>query len=142
MPRLTFPLQVGKPVIDLIVSAALPRLHLGGAQVPGGIQLRALIDTGAKRTCVDTAAVRALGLVPVMKAAIRTASTGRSAMLRDVFDVAVASAGPPNLMLASAVGALSIDLAWSPYQCLLGRDVLANCRFVYVGPAGRFDLEV
>src|SRR5438094_411584 len=36
---------------------------------------------------------------------------------------------------------LEIDLAYLGYQVLIGRDLLARCRFMYDGKARRFDLE-
>jgi hypothetical protein len=36
---------------------------------------------------------------------------------------------------------LELDLAALGYQALLGRDVLAQCRFVYDGPKGSFQLR-
>ena len=141
MPRLTFPLIAGMPLVDLRVSATLPRQRAAGVPPPPFVTLRALVDTGAKRTCVDAAAFRSLGLLPVMKTAVRTASTGRAGMTRDVYDISVATLGATPVTLAAAVAAIAIDLSWAPYQCLLGRDVLASCRFMYDGPASRFELE-
>ena len=44
-----------------------------------------------------------------------------------------------NLMIRNVSG-LEVDLAALGYEALIGRDILASCRFLYDGPRKRFRL--
>ena len=140
MLRLTRPLVAGRPVVQLSLAAG------AGTAMPSGssnlvITVPALIDTGAKQSCVDLASVGALGLAPVTTVGVRTASTGRSPLSRNVYNLSLAIGGTPPMPWMSGLRVIAIDLSWSPERFLLGRDVLARCRFEYDGPADRFTLE-
>jgi hypothetical protein len=141
MPRLTFPLVAGVPVMDLQIAAPTP--SGGGSRTPvrSGAALPALVDTGAKYTCVDAATLATLGIVPTTATTIRTASSGRSPQARPVFEISLVVPLASPLVLSDAVAVVSVDLSWSRYRCLVGRDILARCRFEYDGPAGLFTLE-
>ena len=138
MPRLTFPLVAGAPLVDLQIASASPH---PGAGLGMTVIIPALIDTGAKLTCVDASALNRLGITPARLTAIRTASTGRLPFTSAVYDVSLTVPGPPAVALTPGVGVTAIDLSWSRYKCLVGRDVLGACRFVYDGRGGRFELE-
>ena len=141
MPRLTLPLVAGVPVMDLHIAAPTP--GGGGTRTPvgTGVAIPALVDTGAKYTCVDAATLASLGVVPTTAITIRTAATGRRPQARPVYEVSLLVPLASPLVLSDAVAVVSVDLSWSRYRCLVGRDVLARCRFDYDGPAGRFTLE-
>ncbi len=143
MPRLTFPLVAGVPVLDLHVlpTAAPAGAGTAGASAAGTVTVRALVDTSATRTGIDAAALRPLGLTPVMLTGIRTASTGRVPLASPVYEVALAVPGPPPVSWMAVVRVAAVDLSWSRYKFLVDRDVLNGCRFAYDGPAGQFTLE-
>ena len=144
MPKLTFPLVAAQPIVELHLSGAAVRTSSSAttSTAPvGAVVLRALIDTGAKQTCVDAAAIAPIGLSPVTTVGLRTASTGRLPVPRDVYDLSVSIAGAVPVQWMPALRAIAIDLSWSKYRCLVGRDVLEGCRFTYDGPAGQYVLE-
>lgn len=81
--------------------------------VPPSLQLRALPDTGAEVSCVDAALIQQLGLPFV---------------------------GFVPAHLPAHGGLLELPLTSIGYQALIGRDVLARCRFLYDGPRYAFRL--
>ena len=69
----------GRPVLDLFVSASVPRiaaLEALGLTPPTPVEVRALIDTGASRSNVQRSMLNRLGLEPVGEEMVHTASTG------------------------------------------------------------------
>jgi hypothetical protein len=50
------------------------------------------------------------------------------------------SGNPRDNLVVRDLTVLEVSLAALGYQVLIGRDVLARCRFLFNGPAGRFTL--
>lgn len=93
---------------------------------------QALVDTGAGRTCIGQSVVDALSLEPITRLQIQTAGGLTDA---DVFDVHLAiqlreaAAGSDCFRstrgeLIPTVRVVKFDPGRSPYQALIGRDVL------------------
>lgn len=141
MPRLTFPLVAGVPLIDLLLVPPTSGSGTSASSTGGPVAVPAVIDTGAKFTCADEAALRSLGIGPSTVTTIRTASSGRGPQAVPVFEVSLILPVQPPAVLSGRVGVVAVDLSWSRYRCLLGRDVLVGCRFEYDGPGSRFTLE-
>ena len=138
MPRLNLPLGAGGPALDLEVTAS----NLGGPPIrPPTPTVHTLIDTGANHTCIDGGWLRAARLTLIDVKQVRTASTGRTGASFDVYEVGLVVPGNPSQLLVPAVRVLAVDLTGYRFQCLLGRDVLAGCRFLYDGLGGRIELE-
>ena len=142
MPTLTGPLSSNAALVELAVGVgAVHAAALAGVgrPVPSAVRVRTLIDTGAKRTCVDAAVIAALGIQSTDVRQVRTVSTGSAALVTRVFDVAIIG-GPVGTVLNPDLPALEADLAHHGIQCLLGRDALQSCVFTFDGPARRYSL--
>ena len=141
MPHLTLQISPGGPIVDVLVGVSHPRqqaLQRVSLQVPAAVQIRALVDTGASGTCIDPAVLTRLGLQPTGFVQIHTPSTGNQPHLASQYDVGLILLHP---MLTYTIGALPVigsALAIQGIQALIGRDVLANCLFIYDGRARIF----
>lgn len=147
MPVLTAPLQHEGPMVDVALGwsdARARQLRLALRPVPQPVTTRALIDTGAEMTCVDTGLVRALGLPAGMTVPVTLPAHG-GWMLSSVYPASLTVVHPSgntrdNLLLRD-LSVLDAPLAALGYQALIGRDVLARCRFLYNGRDDRFRLS-
>ncbi len=126
----------------LVIEIALPK-HLAeqySAQekpIPPPFRGIALVDTGASHCCVDSAAVKGLGVQPVGIQKVNTPS-GQEDQL--VYPVLINCAeGPFHYQTNTALA--SDHLAQQGIVALLGRDLLANVILIYDGPRGAFTLS-
>ncbi len=118
------------------------RAHLSPIVQP--LTVRAVIDTGAEMTCLDTALVQALrlpahGFTPANVPAIggltfQSQHDAGFAMLHP-------SGNASDNLLVGDLLILEVSLAGLGFQALVGRDVLARCRFLYDGIGDRFELS-
>jgi hypothetical protein len=99
---------------------------------------QALIDTGAKVTCIDSKIAQALDLRKTGTARMWTAGATVS---RAVYDIEVTLTSPRLYRVPAIIRALDADLWTYGIHVLIGRDVLRYCRFGYDGPAGLFTLD-
>lgn len=99
---------------------------------------QALIDTGARVTCIDSKIARALDLRKTGTARMWTAG---KTVTRTVYDIEVTLTSPRLFRVPSIIRALDADLWTHGFHVLIGRDVLCHCRFSYDGPAGVFTLD-
>ena len=142
MPILTGPLSANTALAELIIgvgavhAAALVR---AGRPVPPALVVRALIDTGAKRTCVDARVIAALDVLSTDVRHVRTVATGPMPLVTRVFNLAIMG-GPASAVINPELAVLEANLAHHGIDCLLGRDALQSCVLVYDGPARRFSL--
>jgi hypothetical protein len=100
----------------------------------------ALIDTGASRCALDRHVIAALKLEYWGTAPVLTPTTANVPVQRHIYGMrlTLGHGGPGSLV--QVVEVVESDLAHLGFSMLLGRDVLADCRFVYNGKAGTFDL--
>jgi len=143
MPHLTLPVTSDGPVVELIVGISTAReaaLKLAGKPRPSPIILRCLIDTGATGTCLDSGAIGPLGLSPTGTTPITTPSTGKTPHTCETFDVGITFYHPDSSRFFGTVPIVALDFSAQPIDGLLGRDVLANCLFVYDGAAKTFSI--
>jgi hypothetical protein len=125
--------------------SAVRTLRQAHQPVPQPLEFSALIDTGAEITCVDSAVAAAIGLrhTAVAFAFANIPATGGQAPAPryDVGLTVLHPSGAAQLHLVEKqLLVLEVPLAALGYEVLIGRDVLARCRFLYDGPAGRFRL--
>jgi hypothetical protein len=146
MPVLTLavdPFGYG-PIVDLYVGVGAARraaLREHGRPVPPPQQIRALIDTGARISCVEQSAILALGLDPTGEVSMHTASTGRQAITALTYHVDISLAGEATGTLDPDLEIVAVgDLSGIRVGMLLGRDLLDRYFLVYNGPKGQVEL--
>jgi hypothetical protein len=100
--------------------------------VPNPVRVRGLIDTGASSTCIDSGSLQSARIAS-------PAASGASSTCIDSGSLAPLGLTP--------TGTISMMTPWTgatPHVCnqydIIGRDILAQCLFVYDGQAGNFSL--
>jgi hypothetical protein len=112
--------------------------RLAGFAVPPPELAQALIDTGARVTCIDSKIARALDLRKTGTARMWTAGNN---LTRPVYDIELTLTMPRLFRVPSIIRALDADLWAHGFHVLVGRDVLRHCQFHYDGPAGMFTFD-
>lgn len=142
MPHLTLPITAGGPLLELAIGVSNSRqqaLKKAGKKVPTAVRLRGLVDTGASCTCVDPDCIASLGLSPTGQAPMLTPSTDGTPKMTYQYDVSVVLLHPG---LSRVFGDIPIaearNLRQQNIDVLIGRDVLAECLFVYDGTGEQF----
>jgi Aspartyl protease len=134
------------PVVVAIVGVSAPRMDAltkANQPVPTAQQVRALIDTGAGGTAVDSSIIQALQLVATGTVPIRTPSTGAQPHQCNQYDVGIALPMRHGLhMMNLVIPVIEANLAAQGIHVLLGRDVLANCVLTYNGLEDYFVIGV
>lgn len=133
------------PVLEVEVNLPQPLISLLSSQnepIPAPSPGVALIDTGASRTCIDSAVLSNLGINPIGVVAIGTAGGSTRCLLfpaRLSFPVV-------NLVIdfGSVVGVnlQGQTINGAPLVVLIGRDVLSRCLLIYNGAGGFFTLAL
>ena len=146
MPRIRVPIGVDGPVIDLglwIGRAAAHALIAQGQAVRSPQTIRALIDTGADRTAIHPNALALINSPPAGTIAVRRPGSTSAFRRVNLHDVRLAFNGipvsPPRAVWV-AVEVAAVVPADPNVLALIGRDMLAHCRFVYDGPKGELIL--
>lgn len=122
------------------VGASAPRVQAltqAGQPVPALVIAKLVVDTGATLTSIDTTILAQLGLPPTGKVPIHTPSTQGQPHLANQFDISLGIFG--KSAVAYYVNALPVidgGFKAQGIDGLLGRDVLAACRFTYSGEDG------
>jgi hypothetical protein len=104
---------------------------------------RALLDTGAEVTCVDTSLLQQLGLPLAQVALANVPAVGgltAGAHYHAGLTVVHPSGDPHQELVFQTLLILELPLAGLGYQALLGRDVLDRCDLLYAGRGQRFTL--
>ena len=150
MPVLALPFtpQDGVRVQSLITLSAPRLLHLRQTRqpIPAPVQVVALLDTGAERTCVDPSVVSRLNLPSCASGFILApgTATGPAVFGGSTFGYSY-EAGlvilhpvtkPPSNLIVHELEVDALPLAAFGIEAVIGRDVLASCVLVYNGPAG------
>lgn len=141
MPFLTFRnqnLQSTGPIIEVVIlppQAVIEQLQKEKKTIPSQKAI-ALIDTGASSTCISSAIVKQLGLIPFDVQRVHTAAGETEQLLYDAGVVLPIS--QPNII---SVQTPCAELDGQPFQVLLGRDILSRCSLIYNGPDNSFTLH-
>jgi hypothetical protein len=147
MPILTGWLGADGALVDVLVgwsASGAQSLRAALRPVPPASRLRALLDTGAEMSCLEVAAVGALGLpvhgmTPVNLPAAGGLSFGTQ--YEASLTVLHPSGNSAFDLVVSDLVMIELPLGPLGYQALIGRDVLAQCHFQYHGPKGKFRLS-
>jgi hypothetical protein len=149
LPHVTLQSSPGGPIIDAWIGVSLARrnaLTEAGQAVPGPVQARALIDSGASHTCVDPAILKPLSLSPTGSTKVHSPTTGAIAEDRPTYDISLVilhtlyqqGVGP---LIRNTMPVICTDLlSGQGIHVLIGRDVLQGCLFVLDGHSGTFSL--
>jgi hypothetical protein len=107
------------------------------------VQVGALLDTGAEMSCVDVSVIQQLGL-PFAGTAPANLPAHGGLTFGALHDASLTILHPSgqirDYLIVLNLSVLELSLAPLGYQALIGRDVLARCRFLYDGPNNRFRL--
>ena len=140
--------QARRAMVDVRVAVPAARalsLQSAGLQVPGPLNLRAEIDTGAGTSCVDLNVCQALNLTPFGTATFLTPSTGANPLVARLYKVHLTvlhlTGNPVQHLVLPLLTVAQANLAPLGNEVLIGRDLLALCRFLYDGQAGTFRLD-
>lgn len=144
MSLLTAQLDADGPTIRVLVGVSGPRmqaLKAAAQPVPELIVVRALVDTGASCTAVDSGVIQRLGLVPTGTIGISTPSTGGTPHQCTQYDAGIGILlDPPSLHVMLTMPVLGTSFAGQTIQALIGRDILGQGILVYNGRSGQFVL--
>lgn len=150
MPILSVPHTTGTGLrVQVQITLGRPeilRLRRAARPIPQPVQVVALLDTGAERTCVDPSVVTRLNL-PYSGVGLSNAPGVGAGMA--VFGGAVGSASyeaglvilnpilkPPSNLVVPELIVDELPVRSMGIEAVIGRDVLARCVLVYDGPAG------
>lgn len=102
------------------------------APAAGASSLRALIDTGARQSCIDSELAIRLGLPHFDRKPV--ASVGGIVMVN--FHLAQVHVPSLRFTQSGPFAAVSLLASGFKYEALLGRSFLSYVKFTYDGPAG------
>lgn len=146
MPCVNLQILANGPVIDVHIGYSTPKrqaLEAIGKQAPQPHPARLLIDTGASCTCIDSAIVKALNLEPTGSTTMHTPSTTEGNGFQcSQYDICLTI---PHSVLSRyfhAIPVVESEFAHQGIDGLLGRDVLAECVFIYNGELGIYTLSI
>lgn len=113
----------------------LPEMASGLVPPSVPVQTIGLVDTGAQGTLIDESLADELGLVAT--GALSIVATGAEAQDWPTVYCRVVLPGDSIWELTTAVG----PLLSHGFGCILGRDLLMDCRLDYDGPSESFTLS-
>jgi hypothetical protein len=147
VPRLSGLLQPEGALVAVEVGLSqteVRRLRSAFRPIPAAVALHALLDTGAECSCVDPRAVATLALPFANVGLANIPALGGLAPITqyEACLTIVHPSGDSRLnLVVDGLFLAEVPLAALGYEVLIGRDVLARCRFMYDGPGGRFLLR-
>lgn len=146
MPTLIDTLVAEGALVDVEIGLSatqIQRLRAALRPIPQPVSARALLDTGAEMTAVDSSLVQPLGL-PIRGSSMVNLPAHGGFNFSFLYDAAVTIVHPSGItsqdLAVSSTAILELPLALLGYQVVIGRDVLARCRLLYNGPRNRFRL--
>ena len=140
LPSGTILLQTG-PRVPVVLSPLEEQLQLPssrGEAIPSPVIGHALIDTGASVTCIDRDAAKKAGLAIVDSGPMHSATHANEIV--PIYAGRLSIQGLPNNIEARR--AFGANLKSQGLTALIGRDVLAQCMFVYNGIDSSFSLAL
>jgi len=132
------------PILDAYIGASQARiaaLTTAKQPIPLMEKVRALLDTGASCTCVDSTVLSKLAIPATGTTSINSTTTGATPQVVNLYDVGILIPGAisPSGATSPPLFLNTVAVAESPllkhgFQALIGRDILAFCVFHYNGP--------
>jgi hypothetical protein len=146
MPTLTAPLTPDGALVHVLVglsSSSVQAMRSALRPIPSPVPGKALLDTGAEITCIDSSFVQALSLV-LAGTTFANLPAHSGLTLGALFDVQLTIVHPsgnaPDNLTVPNLSSMELSLAHLNFQVLIGRDLLARCQFLYHGPKNDFHL--
>jgi hypothetical protein len=148
MPILKQRLEPEGAIIPLLVGlsdASVRGLRIQLLPIPQSLECRALLDSGADITCVDSRLIESMNLVQCGFSFANVPSLQEGTMLEILHDLSLTilhpSTDPRDHLLLRNWRVMELPLGSLDYQVLIGRDVLNKCQFVFDGINRRFSLR-
>lgn len=131
-------------IIEILVAVCDQQASLrqqAGQVVPSPKAVPALIDPGATHTFVDEGIVRDLALDYVSD--VTSATPGAVNVIKKSYagKIVIQGTGGNAPLELDAFQIVETDFSGTKHKAIIGRQVLASCRFVYDGKANRFSLD-
>lgn len=123
--------------IQLLITRELEsQLRESEEKVPDPVKMNAMIDTGATGTVIREGFTDKLNLNPVGISYINTPSTENFKCYN--YNVRLLF---PNRTSIDGITVIQAPLKGQHIDCLIGRDILSNAVFVYIGYTNQFTLS-
>jgi predicted aspartyl protease len=116
---------------------SLSTMEIEGKEVPQPIPCKALVDTGASGLAIDKTIAQKLGL---KRNSITENLTANGSRLAPVYLVSL-NFPATNLKSYDMLRATEVDLSKQPFQCLIGREIMANWHLHYNGQTGQVSIS-
>ncbi len=138
MPRLDATIGPDGPIIEVriwLVPADAADMAAAGLPVPQPISVRGLVDTGAEVTAIQHSLVEWMGISTLHFVEARSSVLGFDSRVAPVHQVqmtfgSLGASDPPKWRTINALG---VSVVSPGATVLIGRDLLATCRFTYDG---------
>ena len=128
------------PVLECLVGPTRSRVAAAmanGSVIPSPVAIRAVVDTGASDSVLNSSLIHRLALEPRGRTWMRIPMGEQPIETRQyAVDLLL-----PSGEVLSEVAVLAADLEGHPVQALLGRDVLSRAVLVYVGELNAYSLS-
>jgi hypothetical protein len=141
MPRLDVFFGRDGPIIDVRIWIAADLAEsraAAGLPIPAPFSVPGLVDTGAKVSAIRASIVAWMGILSIGVMEASSSVLGGESRPVSIFPVRMAlgplGAGPPRWR---AIDAAAVDVVSPGVSVLIGRDLLASCRFTYDGRKSR-----
>jgi hypothetical protein len=138
MPRLDVTIGPNGPIIEVrlwVVPEDAAKLAAAGLPIPQPISVTGLVDTGAQVTAIQRSLAEWMGIPVFSVLEARSSVLGDEARVVDVYRIRMTfgpleAPDPPKWRTINAVG---VSVISPGATVLIGRDLLATCRFTYDG---------
>jgi hypothetical protein len=138
MRRIDAAIGVDGPIVDLrlwIALAEAESLRAGGVAVPSSFSVTGLVDTGAKQTAIQRSIATWMGIPTISLLRLTSSVLGAEEREAPAYQVRMTfgpleAPDPPKWRTLLVAG---VDVVSPGASVLIGRDLLATCRFTYDG---------
>ena len=137
MPKLRIPIGAEGPIMELSVWVDRITAHAmiaNGLSLPRALNLRALIDTGSDITAIHPLVTQSFSPAVGDRVEVSRPGLDGGPYTAPLHDIRVAFSGPGLRVRWIGITAVGLVPASPGVLAIIGRDLLARCRFLYDGP--------
>jgi hypothetical protein len=143
MPRLEVPIGTAGPIIDVRIwlgTEPAKALTAGGREIPPPFSVPGLVDTGAQVTAIRGLIIDWMGIASIGFLEASSSVLGGEARSVPIYPLRMTFGplGAPDAPRWRAIHAVGVHVVSPGASVLIGRDLLASCRFTYDGRKDRF----